>query len=63
MKQALGWMDRCSSVKKRIFVAEGNGEEWGFYRIFGFSHRMMMLDRTKIRIEGVMESCDPFSGG
>jgi ribosomal protein S18 acetylase RimI-like enzyme len=45
MKQALEWMDRSGAEKKRVFVADGNEQAYGFYRRFGFSPRMMMLEQ------------------
>jgi diamine N-acetyltransferase len=45
MTRALGWMDRCGAERKRVFVADGNEEAWGFYQRFGFFPRMTVLEQ------------------
>jgi diamine N-acetyltransferase len=45
LSRALSWMDTLEVVRKRVAVADGNEDAWGFYQRFGFYPRMMMLEQ------------------
>ena len=43
--RGLAWMDSCGTVRKQVFVSDGNEAAWAFYRKFGFYPRMMLLEQ------------------
>jgi diamine N-acetyltransferase len=45
LSRALSWMDAKEVLRKRVAVADGNEDAWGFYRKFGFYPRMMLLEQ------------------
>jgi diamine N-acetyltransferase len=45
LSRSLSWMDTLVVVRKRVAVADGNEDVWGFYQRFGFYPRMMMLEQ------------------
>jgi GNAT superfamily N-acetyltransferase len=45
--RALGWMDRCGAVRKRVAVGDGNESSFAFYEKFGFFLRMTVLEQKK----------------
>ena len=51
LSAAISWMDSAGVVRKRVAVADGNEDSWGFYQRFGFYPRMMLLEQ-KIKNDG-----------
>lgn len=47
LARALEWLDANGSVRNRVSVAEGNEGSFPFYRKFGFSPRMTVLEQKK----------------
>ncbi|MHC1683556.1 MAG: GNAT family N-acetyltransferase [Clostridiaceae bacterium] len=45
MKNALNYMDKVNCVKRKIAVAEGNENAFGFYSKFGFYPRLTILEQ------------------
>jgi GNAT superfamily N-acetyltransferase len=45
LSRVISWMDAKGVVRKRVAVADGNEDAWGFYQRFGFYPRMMMLEQ------------------
>ncbi|WP_321505743.1 GNAT family N-acetyltransferase [uncultured Methanoregula sp.] len=43
--RALAWLDSGGSIRNRVSVADGNEMAWEFYRKFGFSPRMTILEQ------------------
>jgi len=47
VSRTLAWLDENGSVRNRVSVADGNEAAWAFYKKFGFSPRMMILEQKK----------------
>ena len=47
MERTLTWLDAGGSVRNRVSVADGNEGAFGFYRKFGFSPRLTVLEQTR----------------
>jgi ribosomal protein S18 acetylase RimI-like enzyme len=45
MRSILAWMDENNVIRKRVAVADGNETAWAFYRKFGFSPRLTVLEQ------------------
>jgi|WetSurMetagenome_2_1015567.scaffolds.fasta_scaffold39888_3 diamine N-acetyltransferase len=50
VKRALAWFDENGSVRNRVSVSEGNEAAWDFYKKFGFSPRLTVLEQNKPEI-------------
>lgn len=47
MERAIRWLDDCHVKSKKIAVAVGNEEVFGFYQQFGFYPRLVILEEMK----------------
>jgi GNAT superfamily N-acetyltransferase len=45
--RALGWMDRCGAVRKRVAVGDGNETSFAFYKKPGFFPRMSVPEQKE----------------
>jgi diamine N-acetyltransferase len=51
VKRALAWFDESGSVRNRVSVSEGNEAAWDFYKKFGFSPRLTVLEQKKPEVQ------------
>ncbi len=49
LSAVISWMDSVGVLRKRVAVADGNEDSWGFYQRFGFYPRMMLLEQKNDR--------------
>jgi diamine N-acetyltransferase len=49
MKTALKWMETYAVTRKTVAVAAGNEEALGFYRKYGFYHRVTILMQIELK--------------
>ena len=47
ISRAIAWLDAYGAIRKRVSVANGNGEALEFYRKFGFYPRMTVLEQIQ----------------
>ena len=47
MERALAWMDGQHAIVRRVAVAAGNEDAFGFYEKFGFLPRQVILEQKK----------------